>query len=181
MDPLQLSDEELVLQARQDPAAVGALYRRYLERAYRYLMARTGSRAEAEDLTSQVFLAVIEGLPSYRERGQFAAWLFSIARHKVNDYYRHRRPQAALDESMHASFASDEPLAQVLQADERGSLQEALAGLREDERELLRLRFAACLSFGEIAAVLNRRPSAVKMSLYRLLGRIQRQMEVGYE
>ncbi len=181
MDPLQLSDEDLVLQARQDPAAVSALYRRYLERVYRDLMARVGGRPDAEDLTSQVFLAVIEGLPRYKERGHFAAWLFSIARRKASDYYRHRRPQPPFEETTYSSSLFNEPLAQALQVDEQECLQKVIAGLREEERELLRLRFAASLSFSEIAAVFNRRPSAVKMSLYRLLERIQRQMEASCE
>ncbi len=181
MDPLQFSDEDLVFQARHDPAAVSALYRRYLERVYRYLLARIGSRPDAEDLTSQVFLAVIEGLPAYKERGQFAAWLFSIARRKASDYYRHHRAQEPLEETTFPSSSFNEPLAQALQADEWDCLQRVIATLREEERELLHLRFAAGLSFSEIAAVFNRRTSAVKMSLYRLLERIQQQMEVGYE
>ncbi len=181
MDHIQLSDEDLILQACQDPAAVSALYRRYLDRVYRYLVARVGSQAEAEDLTSQVFLAVIEGLPRYKERGLFTAWLFSIARRKASDYYRHRRLQTALDDSLHTSFPTDEPLAQVLQVEELDCLKKVIAGLHEEERELLRLRFAACLNFCEIAAVFNRRESAVKMSLYRLLERIQQQMEAGHE
>ncbi len=181
MDPLQLSDEDLVSMGRQDPTAVSALYRRYLDRVYHYLVARVGACADAEDLTSQVFLAVIEGLPRYKERGQFAAWLFSIARRKAADYYRHHQPQIALEEAFDQPSTLNEPLAQTLQADEHDRLRKVIAGLREEERELLRLRFAASLSFSEIAVVVNRRQSAVKMSLYRLLEHIQQQMEAGHE
>ncbi len=181
MENAQASDEELALQARQDTAAVSQLYRRYLARVYRYLLARVGSRTEAEDLTSQVFLAVIEGLPQYREQGHFAAWLFAIARRKASDYYRHRGPQVALDEASSPASHSTEPLAQAIQAEERESLEVVIAGLREDERELLQLRFAANLSFSEIAVLTRRKESAVKMSLYRLLERIQGQMEGGHE
>ncbi len=181
MEPSHTSDEELVAHARHDPAAVSALYRRYLERVYRYLVARTGNPAEAEDLTSQVFLAVIESLPRYHEQGQFAAWLFAIARRKANDFYRRRRPQTSLEEAFYLPSSSGEPLSAAIQADEQQRLHILIAGLREEERELLRLRFAARLSFSEIAAVLNRRQSAVKMSLYRLLERIQRQLEAGNE
>ena len=73
------------------------------------------------------------------------------------------------------------PLAQAIRADERERLGKLIAGLTEEERELLRLRFAAALGFDEIAAACDRRPSAVKMSLYRLLERIQQQMEADHE
>ena len=181
MDSCEDSEYDLVQKAAHDPSAIGSLYRRYLDRVYRYLYARVGNRAEAEDLTSQVFLAVIESLPCYRERGHFAAWLFSIARRKAADYYRQRKPQVALDEAFNLASTSGEPLAQAIQVEERERLGKLIAGLREEERELLRLRFAAALSFDEIAVVCGRRQSAVKMSLYRLLERIQGQMEADHE
>ena len=177
MESIDLTDDDLIHRATQDRAAVSILYRRYLPRVYRYLYARVGSCSEAEDLTSQVFLAVIEGLPRYRERGHFAAWLFSIARRKAADYYRQRKPQVALDEAFNLDSTSGEPLAQAIRADEQERLGKLVTGLSEEERELLHLRFAAGLSFSEIAATTGRRESAVKMSLYRLLERIQQQME----
>jgi hypothetical protein len=62
------SDAELVRQAKSasGQAAVAALYRRYLTPVYRYFCARTGDAGLAEDLTSQTFVAVLEGLPRYR-------------------------------------------------------------------------------------------------------------------
>ena len=180
MESAQASDEDLLKQASQDPAAISSLYRRYLDRIYRYLYARVGNHAEAEDLTSQVFLSLIEGLPHYRNQGHFAAWLFSIARRKAADYYRQRKAQVSMDEAFNLASSAGGPLAQAIQADERERLGKLIAGLPEDERELLRLRFAAALSFDEIAAACGRRPSAVKMSLYRLLERIQGQMEADH-
>lgn len=181
MEASEDSDDGLIQKAVQDPSAISSLYRRYLDRVYRYLYARVGSRAEAEDLTSQVFLALIESLPRYRARGHFAAWLFSIARRKAADYYRQRSPQVSLDEAFNLDSPDGEPLAQAVQADEVERLAKLISGLKEEERELLRLRFAAALSFDEIAATCGRRTSAVKMSLYRLLERIQQQLEAGHE
>ena len=83
----------------RSPAAFAELYRQYLKPVYRYLYLKTGSPAEAEDLTSQVFLSALEGLPRYRHQGHFSAWLFSLARRKAADYYRSRKPQASLDEA----------------------------------------------------------------------------------
>lgn len=86
------NDDELVARARRDPDAFGSLYERYVARIYRYLISHVGDVAEAEDLTAQVFTAAWEGLGGYEERGEFAAWLFRIARNKASDFHRQRRP-----------------------------------------------------------------------------------------
>ena len=180
MNAPDASDDELITNVPVDAAAFGALYRRYLDPVYRYFYARVGSPAEAEDLTSQVFLAAFESLANYRSQGRFPAWLFSIARRKIADHYRGRRPQVPLDLAANLASPSNDPLAQTLQVEELESLQKHLALLAEDDRELLRLRFAARLNFTEIAAVLGRGESSVKMALYRLLKHLENQMEVNH-
>jgi DNA-directed RNA polymerase specialized sigma24 family protein len=83
------SDAELVRAAQEgDKAAFAALYRRYLDRIYRYFYARTGDGQRAEDLTAQTFVAALEALHRYRERGYFSAWLFTIAARRYADHCR---------------------------------------------------------------------------------------------
>jgi len=154
-----------------------ALYHRYLRPVYRYLYFRTGDRQEAEDLTSQVFLAALEGLPSYRPRTSFAAWLFAIARHKAADHYRRQRGQLPLEMVAGSLVSKDDPLQEVITSQGLSRLAEAVAALREDDQELLRLRFAGELSFDEIASLTQRSPGAVKMKFYRLLRWLEVQME----
>ena len=91
-------DEFLARQAHGDPQAFGELYGRYVERVYRFLLARMGSTEDAQDLTSQTFLAAWERIDSYGGRGSFGGWLFGIARHKLADHYRQRRAQVSLDD-----------------------------------------------------------------------------------
>ena len=166
-------DEDALLAAcRSDPAAFTRLYHRYLNRVYRYLYWRVGEKAVAEDLTSQVFLAALENLPRYRHQGNFVAWLFAIARRKAADHFRWQRGQVSL-ETLEDSLAGEgDPLPQVIAEEELKGLEQAIASLGAAEQELLRLRFAAELSFDEIATLLKRRPAAVKMQLYRLLNRL---------
>lgn len=170
-------DEEAVLLAecQADPAAFTSLYRQYLGAVYRYVYFRVGSRVEAEDLVSQIFLAALEGLPDYRHRGYFAAWLFGIARRKIADHYR--KPRVDPLHSLAESAAADpDPLTQVILGEELSALQALIARQLPADQELLRLRFAAGLSFEQIAAILRRSPAAVKMSLYRLLDRLAKQL-----
>ena len=112
-----------------------------------------------------------------RHKGHFAAWLLSIARRKTADHYRKRISQVSIERVGGVHSAEPNPLAQVVQADELCRLSELVVELEEDERELLRLRFAARLSFVEMAGLLKRKESAVKMALYRLLRRLQAQLE----
>jgi RNA polymerase sigma-70 factor, ECF subfamily len=173
------ADEEVVLikKAKRDPTAFAPIYRKYLEQVYYYLFARVGERQAAEDLTAQVFLEVLEGLASYREDGNFAAWLFTIARRRAVDYHRQRKSEVQLQVAEEVKDPTQDVLANTLAAEDLHSLQHLVASLNEDERELLRLRYAAGLKFADMAILLKRKESTVKMNLYRLLARLKSQME----
>ncbi len=106
---LEMADELLAERALQEPGAFAGLYDRYLKPVYRYFFLRLGNRPEAEDLTSQVFLAALESLPGYRRGSPFRAWLFGIARRKLADYYRLRRPQVSLEQVGDLSAVHDPP------------------------------------------------------------------------
>jgi RNA polymerase sigma-70 factor (ECF subfamily) len=122
-----------------------------------------GSIPDTEDLTAQVFTEAFEGLVKnrYRAGGCFPAWLFSIARHRVADFYR-QRPLDPLEDP-----PSPEP--GLLAADDLGRLARLLAQLDEHKQELLRLRYSAGLRFAEIALLEGRSEAAVKMEVYRAL------------
>jgi len=162
-----LDDEELVEYARADPAAFEILYTRYQAAVYRYLFQRLGTTPDAEDVTSRVFVDVLEGLVAqrYRERHCFAAWLFTIVRRRLIDFYRQRTPK-----DLEASPPIDPDILGELENGENlARLTRLLDQLEEDKRELLRLRFAAGLSYAAIAALDGRSEPAVKMAVYRLL------------
>jgi RNA polymerase sigma-70 factor (ECF subfamily) len=176
-ESLEMADEHLAERAHRDPGAYAELYDRYLNPVYRYFFLRLGSQPEAEDLTSQVFLAALESLPGYRRGSSFRAWLFGIARRKLADHYRLRRPQVSLQQVGDLPAAHEPVLAHLARSEQLGELAKLVAALQDSERELLGLRFAAGLSFPEMASLLKRKESAVKMSLYRLLERLERQLE----
>ena len=178
--PVTLDDETALVRAAQlDPRRFEALYERYVGPVYRYLYSRVGAVQEAEDLTAQTFLKALEALPGYHHRGHFAAWLFAIARNKAIDFYRRRRRQDPLGED--ARSEEPDPLAQAVQSDLVARLDGLLRGLKEDERELVRLRYTAGLSFAELAALTGRKEAAVKKALYRLLDRLQAGLEADHE
>lgn len=169
----------LVRAAQTDSQAFGALYDRYVQRVYRYCLYRTNSAPDAQDLTAQIFLAALEALPRYRQEAHFAAWLFSIARRKVTDYYR-RQSHVPLDEAtlppIQTDFAMD-----IETSQRREQLLKLVQALGEEERELIYLRYVAELSFAEMAAMLRKNEEAVKKTLYRLIARLKRDLEADHE
>jgi RNA polymerase sigma-70 factor (ECF subfamily) len=175
----RLSPEEEARQiraARLDPQAFGGLYDRYAPSIYRYLMSRLGNVEEARDVTSQTFLAAFERFPRYRHNGFFSAWLFSIARSKFVDHLRKAANRTEKLPDGHPDQRVD-LLQQVVESERVSELKRLISSLTDDEQELLRLRFVAELSFGEMAALLQRNEEAVKKSVYRLLARLQSQLE----
>lgn len=159
----------LVEAARHDPAAFSQLYHRYVTPVYRYLYKWVENPSEAEDLTSQVFTEVLEGLAHYQERGNFIAWLFTITRRKVIAARRHYRPAFQLNEADDVPGPAEDPLERVIQREQIEQMAALIARLNDDQRELLRLRFTAGLGYAEIGVILGRSQAATKMAVYRLL------------
>lgn len=166
----------LIAAAKDDPTAFGRLYDRYLQPVYRYLYSRLGDAHTAEDVTSQTFVAAYEALPKYRERGQFTAWLFRIARSKLYDHLRRSRREVGL-EAAGELLEREDALGTLIRAEELSRVRFLISHLNEEEQDLIRLRYVAELSFSEIADLLGKREDAVKKTLYRLLARLKSQME----
>jgi len=177
IESTNLKETDLVEQARQDPRAFGKVYDRYIQSVYRYIYNRTGNHADAEDITAQTFLAALEGIQKYRNNGYFAAWLFSIARRKAIDHYRSRRDLTDLDKAQFVLGDNDMD-GSMIQKERKESLQKLIQALPEPEKELIRLRYLAELNFADIARLLKRNESATKKAFYRLIARIQNQLEV---
>ena len=162
--------------ALREPVAFAELYRLYLDPVYYYLLSRVGDPDEAEDLTAHVFLQALEGLARFKPGSNFPAWLFTIARRRVADFYR-KRKEIQLNHDLDIPSTSRDLLLKVIDDEALSELLEEIAHLSEEEQELLRLRFAAGLRFKDIASLLNRKESTVKMTFYRLLARLENQME----
>ena len=166
----------LITAALENPSAFDKLYDRYVQPIYRYVYSRVGSAHEAEDITSQTFMAAYESLARYRERGQFSAWLFRIARSKLNEHFRRSRREVGL-EAAGQILEREDALGTLIRAEELSRIRSIIDHLDEEEQDLIRLRYVADLSFVEIADLLGRREDAVKKSVYRLLARLKSQME----
>lgn len=179
-DPVTTVDTATIQSAQRNPADFEMVYRAFVQSVFKYLWSHTSNRNDAEELTAQTFLAAFERLPGYRDNGYFSAWLFTIARNKAADFHRRRGrfEETDLQESLPAELDVAEETADT---DRLEALSKMIRTLAAHEQELLRLRFVADLSFAEIAALQGRKLDTVKKKLYRLLARLQAQMETGNE
>jgi RNA polymerase sigma-70 factor (ECF subfamily) len=166
-------DTPIAEAAKRDPHAFGELYDRYYTRVYRYTYHRVGNAADAEDVTALVFMKALEALPSYQAgRSGFAPWLFRITRNAVVDHYRRRKRQSPLDDVQQESDGAD-PVSQVLDAEQREELHSVISLLSVEQQEVILMRFAAELSFTEIASTMSKNEAAVRMLLHRGLRKMK--------
>lgn len=176
----ELDELRIIKEARQDPKVFGELYKLYMDQVFRYLYSRLGNVHEAEDITAQTFLTAFESFDRFRQDGHFASWLFTMARNKAMDHFRQRKNISSIDEVDDIPVEND-PLYGVIQSEQTAALSKLIQALPEEDRELLRLRFLASMSFPEIAYLIHRNEEAVKKSIYRLLARMHSQLEVSNE
>jgi RNA polymerase sigma-70 factor (ECF subfamily) len=172
----ETNEADLMRSALDDVGAFDILYRRWISPVFRYLYIRTGNKTDAEDLASQVFLTVYQQRSRYRHQGNFAGWLFTIARNKANQWMKHAFREGA---EIKAEPADDVPslLNQVVLNEELAQLKQLVLGLPDNQKELIYLRYVAGLSFPAMAKVLHRREDAIKKALYRLQARLYQSME----
>lgn len=177
-DGRQREAAALVRQAQQgDREAVAALYRLHASAIYRYMIRRVPTAADAEDLTAEVFVRMVESLPAYEiTRAPFEAWLYRIAAFRVADYYRRRRrvQQEVLDDTLEDVLVDEQPLPeeQFLDGQQIALLRDALHQLPDEHQTILILRFVERKTHEEVAALLNKSVPAIRNAQFRALSRL---------
>jgi RNA polymerase sigma-70 factor, ECF subfamily len=166
----------LVDRARDgDAQAFAALYERYVDQVFAYVHRRVGHRQLAEDLVGDVFLRAFRRLSTFEWQGvDLGAWLVTIARNRVHDHFKSARfrLERSTDEVRDpapAASTPDDPERIAVARDLARALGTALAGLRDEHREVIELRFVHDLSVAETAAVMDRTVGATKALQYRAL------------
>jgi RNA polymerase sigma-70 factor (ECF subfamily) len=172
--------ERLVTAAQQGDAwAFGMIFDHYHESIYRFIASRVHRPSDAEDLTQHVFVKALEALPRYESRGiPFGGWLFRLARNAVIDHVRTRHDHAELDsiiEWTHGDAGPDE-IAVVRQ--ELDAVGAALAGLTDEQRETITLRFFAGLSARETAEAMGKQEGTVRGLQFRAIAALRRQLGI---
>ena len=161
-----------------DRDAIEELYLIHFDRIYSYLHMSVGNRHDAEDLTTQTFLKMLESIGKFRWRSApFSAWLFRIAHNLAMDHFRSARrwqpeeevPEPEPDESTSAE-------AGALQAIGRKSMLELIDELSPEQQQVLTLKFLFNFGNAEAATILGKSEGAIKSLQHRALASLQRQI-----
>ncbi len=148
-----------------DAEAFGQLYDHYAPGVYRFILYRVGSRALAEDLTSETFMRALRSIQRFTWQGKdFGAWLTTIARNLVTDHFKSGRSRLEIvsDDVPDRRSAIAQPETDVLSQLTNEALYAAVRQLSDEQRDCVLMRFIQGLSIAETAAALGRSEGAVK-------------------
>lgn len=178
MNEATITDEDLAVRARRDREAFLGLYQRHVNRVYRYHLVRTNNDQDAQDLTSETFLAALNGLANYRPPASFGAWLMGIAYHKLMDYFRNRPDPLPLDGLPDPPASEPSLEKQAASKSDLNSVHQALSQLTEERANAISLRYFGGLNVAETAQAMEKTPAAVKMLVMRGLQELRDHLNV---
>ncbi len=180
MPTREIEERDLIRRAQQgDAEAATQLYRRHGPAVFRYFLFRLGDETVAEDLTGEVFLQMVRGLPKFEDRGApLGAWLFRIAHARLVDY--HRRSATRQSEPLLDSLPDDNPgpEAESIQRAENRRVQAAIGTLTDEQQTVVQLRFIEGCSLEDAASIMNKSVGAIKALQHRALRRLARALAV---
>src|SRR5246500_1617177 len=169
---------DLVARGQQgDRDALEELYLIHFDRIYSYLHVSVGNRHDAEDLTTQTFLKMLEKIGTFKwQSAPFSAWLFRIAHNLAMDHFRAARRWQP-EEEVPEPPGEEEPSAELkaLQTIGRESMLKLIEDLSPEQQQVLTLKFVFNLPNAEVAAILGKTEGAIKSLQHRALVSLQRQ------
>ena len=169
---------DLVERAQEgETEAFGQLYDQYSDTVYRYIYYRVGSKATAEDLTSETFLRALRRIGTFTWQGRdFGAWLVTIARNLVADHFKSSRfrLEVTTGEMLDANEVERSPEDSVLESLSNAALLDAVRRLNPQQQECVTLRFLQGLSVAETARIMGKNEGAIKTLQYRAVRTLAR-------
>jgi RNA polymerase sigma-70 factor (ECF subfamily) len=159
--------------------ALEELYLLHFDRIYSYLHMSVGNRHDAEDLTTQTFLKMLESIKRFRwQAAPFSAWLFRIAHNLAMDHFRaHRRWQPEEDVPEPPGSAEPSAEAEAMQSIGRASMMEMIETLSAEQQQVLTLKFVFNFANAEVATILGKTEGAIKSLQHRALVSLQKKIQ----
>ena len=171
------------LAGKGDGSAFEQLVDRFWPDIFRMAYYRTSSRADAEELTQDIFMKAYRNVSALKDPDRFKPWLYSIGLNRIRDYYRRKQVRSIVTffsdndhEEYFPEIADDHPSASddMEKREFWEKVGEFAENLPRGEREVFRLRFMDQLTLKETAQILGRKESTVKTHLYRAVDKLRR-------
>lgn len=177
--PDREEERQLVLRAiEKDAQAFADLYDRHVVRVYRHIFYLVNDATQAEDLTAQTFLKAWEAIGRYKEKGApIIAWLLRIGHNLTVSYLRSKRDHGVLEETLIDQKLHRNPEEALEQSTDEDSVRDAILRLRDEQRQVIILRFVEELDYREVAAVIGKSVPAVRVIQHRALGNLRKIMQ----
>jgi RNA polymerase sigma-70 factor, ECF subfamily len=172
-----MKEQTLIKKAKKgDENAFGSLYETYLSAIYRFIFLKVGNKADAEDITHQVFLRAWKTMPRYKDKGfPFSSWLYKIARNAVIDHYRttkHHTDIETIPEDLHSENPNfNEKIDTNIQMNK---VRTALSHLEGDQKTVLIMKFVNDLPNKEIARLVGKSEGAIRVIQHRALKQLKK-------
>jgi RNA polymerase sigma factor (sigma-70 family) len=172
-----LSDNAIMLKVKNgDLDRMGLLFERHHRQLLGFLFHMTGNREQSEDLVQNVFYRMLKYRHTFRGDGEFRAWMYHVARNAIHDEGRTLKRSVRHEDIDHyaerigGGSLADTP---VEKKQELKALREAMAGLSEENREILVLSRFQEMKYQEIAGIMNISEGAVKVRVHRALQQLK--------
>jgi RNA polymerase sigma-70 factor (ECF subfamily) len=176
---LTTPDEQVLERARTyDAQALAEIYDRYAGSIYAYLYHVLGDAAQAEDLTGEVFLRLLQALRTGRApRDRLKGWLYQVAHNLAMDWFRRQKkgPSAPLSEDLAADDGQPSDIVEDGQV--RQELRAGIQRLTPDQQQVILLRFAEEFPAAEVARLMGKSEGAVKILQHRAVSRLRKLLE----
>jgi RNA polymerase sigma-70 factor (ECF subfamily) len=160
--------------SRRDAGALAEIYDLYASCIYRYLYRYLGDAHVAEDLTSEVFLRLLQVLGTRRAPSRhLRGWLYRVAHNLAMDWYRRSAKETGIE--LDESLESDSPPVEETVADlvYRDHLRKAIGQLTANQQRVILLRFGEGFKITEVSHIMGKSPGAVKVLQHRAIRRLQ--------
>jgi RNA polymerase sigma-70 factor, ECF subfamily len=158
-------------------AAFAELYDRHVVRVYRHIYYMVHDRTTSEDLTAQTFLKAWEAISRYKDQGApFVAWLLRIAHNVSISHLRSERGHSELEDVHIDHKAVGNPEEALRQAEDQQEVRKAIMKLRDEQRQVIMLRFVEELDYPQVAEMVGKSIPAVRVIQHRALGNLRKIM-----
>ena len=174
--------EILVNKARTgDKDELTELYGVFREKIYRYVFFKCGNHADAEDITNEVFLRMIQSIANFQWKGiGFSSWLFKIASNLVVDYYRNksRRNIESIEDRDYIGETNWEQISEFLDnRDLFHAIYKDTDDLTDLQKEVVNLRFIGDLSLKETAEAMSKNVNSIKAIQHAAIKKLKEKVQ----
>lgn len=169
--------------AQENPRGFEPLYNKYYEQILRYIYQRIDDKETAYDIASQVFLKALNNIHKYEYRGvPFASWLYRIAKSELYQSFRDKKARRTVNVDTSNLSEMIDVMEEDTSDDTRKVLIQLIKKLKEDEVQMVELRFFEKRSFKEIGEILDITENNAKVKSHRVINKMKKLFnQIGYE